>query len=139
MAGIDAFGTQLQRSDMAGSPTFTAIASVSELSAPELSRDTMEVTAHDSPNQWREFLGSLKDAGEFSATLNYDPGDHDTIIGDINDSDPRNYKMVWPDSIGHWDFAAILTGFKVSAPIDDKLAAEVTFKVTGQPSITTGP
>ena len=139
MAGIDALGTQLQRSDMAGSPTFTAIANVTEIEGPEFERETIDVTAHDSPNGYREWLGGLKDGGEVSLTVNYDPGDHDAIFDDLGDTVARDYKVVWPGGIGNWAFKAFLTGFSPSAPIDDKLSAELTLKVTGAPTITTGP
>ncbi|HVK21369.1 MAG TPA: phage tail tube protein [Actinokineospora sp.] len=139
MPGIDAFGTRLERSNMSAPAVFTAIANIADLSSPELSRDTIEVTSHDSPDQYREYKGSLKDAGEVTATLNYDPGDHDVLIGDLDDDDPRDYRMVWPDDIGSWAFAAIMTKFVVKAPTDDKLSADVTFKVTGKPAVTTGP
>ncbi len=57
---------------------------------------------------------------------------------DFADALPRNYKVVWPGTLGSWAFAAILTNFEPEAPHDDKLAASATFKVSGKPTITTG-
>ncbi|WP_228979719.1 phage tail tube protein [Streptomyces sp. DH12] len=138
MAGLDAFGTQLQRGDGGGSEVFTAIASVTDITPPALERNTHDVTAHDSPDGWMEYIGGLKDGGEVSIDINYDPREHDVLVGDFNDTEPRNYKVVWPGSLGSWAFAAILTGFAPEAPHDDKLAASLTFKVSGKPTITTG-
>jgi predicted secreted protein len=138
MAGLDAFGTQLQRGDGAGSETFTAIASVTNITPPALERETYDVTAHDSPSKWREFIGGLKDGGEVSIDINYDPREHDGLVADLDDDEPRNYKVVWPGTLGSWAFAAVLTGFEPEAPHDDKLAASLTFKVSGKPTITTG-
>jgi predicted secreted protein len=139
MAGLDAFGTQLQRGDGA-TPTevFTAIANVTDITPPGIERETYDVTAHDSPEAWREFIGGLKDGGEVEIEVNYDPRDHDALIADFADPNPRNYKVVWPNSLGNWAFGAILTNFEPEAPHDDKLAASVTFKVSGKPTITTG-
>jgi predicted secreted protein len=134
MAGIDAFGTILAR-ESATPGTFVAIANVSNIGGPGLTRETIDVSAHDSPNSTREFVGGLKDPGEVSADLNYDPAEHDTLIDDLDDQ-AHNYKITWPDG-STWTFAAILTGFEPGAPIDDKLAASVTWKVSGMPTIVT--
>lgn len=140
MAGLDAFGIAFQRSDMAATPVFTSIANVTSVSGPEIERETYDVTAHDSTDGWREFIGGLKDGGEVSLEVNYDPRDHDVLVADFEDSTPRNYKIVFPATAGggNWAFAAILTGFSSEAPVDDKLTAELTFKVTGKPTITAG-
>lgn len=135
MAGIDAFGTQLLRGDGGTPEIFTAIANVTSISGPGLSRETIDVTAHDSPDGWMEFVGGLKDAGEVSADINYDPSKHDTLVADFDDDEPRNYQLVFPDGTT-WSFAAILTGFEPEAPYDDKLAASLTFKVTGKPTLS---
>lgn len=138
MAGLDAFGTQLQRGDGAGSETFTAIANVTDITPPGLERETLDVTSHGSPEAWREFIGGLKDGGEVEIEINYDPREHDGLIADLNDTAPRNYKVVWPQNLGDWAFKAVMKGFEAEAPHADKLAASVTFKVSGKPTITTG-
>lgn len=138
MSGLDAFGTQLQRGDGGAPEVFTAIANVTNITPPGLERETHDVTTHQSPDAWREFTGGLKDGGEVSADINYDPREHDTLIADFADSAPRNYKIVWPGTLGNWAFVAVLTNFEPEAPHDDKLAASLTFKVSGKPTITTG-
>ncbi|MFE8962165.1 phage tail tube protein [Streptomyces iakyrus] len=139
MAGLDAFGTQLQRGDGATpTETFTAIANVTDITPPGLERETLDVTSHGSPDAWREFIGGLKDGGEVEIEINYDPREHDGLIADFEDKDPRNYKVVWPDNLGSWAFKAVMKGFEAEAPHDDKLAASCTFKVSGKPEITTG-
>lgn len=139
MAGIDAFGIAFERSDMnETTPTFTAIANVTNVSGPEIERETYDVTSHDSLDGWREFIGGLKDGGEVSLELNYDPSKHDVLVADFEDSEPRDYKIVFPKNLGTWEIKALLTGFSQEAPVDDKLSAELTFKVTGKPTITPG-
>lgn len=136
MAGLDAFGTILERSDGAATPVFAPIGNATSVGGPEIERETLDVTAHDSPDGWREFVGSLKDAGEVSLEVNYDPREHDALVEDFDDIAPRTYRLTFPNGIGAWEFPAILTGFSPEAPHDDKLAAELTFKVTGKPVIT---
>lgn len=136
MSGIDAYGVALSRGDGAATEVFTAVASVTNLGGPELSRETYDVTAHDSPDGWREFIGGLKDGGEVSVEINYKPDVHDVLVADLSDTDPRNWRIVWPQALGQWDFAAILTAFNPSAPVDDKLSGELTLKVSGKPTLT---
>lgn len=137
MAGIDGFGTALQRGDGAGTEVFTTIANVTSINPPSMERETIDVTAHDSADGWMEFLGGLKDGGEVSADVNYDPSEHDVLVADFEDESPRNYRIVFPDADATtWSFKAILTGFEPEAPYDDKLAASLTWKVTGKPTLT---
>lgn len=136
MTGMDGFGTALARGNGAA-PTevFTNIAGVTNISGPGITRETFETTGHDSPGGYREFVGGLKDAGEVSLDVNYQPSVHDVFVEDLDDENPRNYNLVFPDGT-EWAFPAIMTNFEVSAPFDDKLTATVTFKVTGKPEIT---
>lgn len=139
MSGIDAFGTTLSRGDgIEPTEAFTPIANVTNITPPSLSRDTSDVTAHDSADGWREFIGLLKDGGEVSIDVNYDPSKHDTLVDDFDDVDTRSYKITFPDAT-EWAFEAIMTGFEPDAPHDDKLTASVTFKVSGKPTITAAP
>jgi len=139
MAGLDAFGIALKRGD-GGTPTevFATIANVNSVKGPEIEREAYDVTAHDSADGWREFIGGLKDGGEVSIEVNYDPRVHDSLVSDFDDPQPRNYKMVFPGTLGQWALKMLLTGFSQEAPVDDKLSAELTFKVSGKPAITAG-
>lgn len=137
MAGIDAFGTILAR-EGATPGTYVAIANVSNISGPGLSRETIDVSAHDSPNGYRQFVGGLKDPGEITFDVNYKPSAHDMLVADLDDTTATNYRITWPDG-STWTFPAIITGFEPSAPIDDKLAASITLKVSGKPTLVTVP
>ncbi|MGW4641806.1 phage tail tube protein [Sphaerisporangium sp. NPDC004334] len=137
MSGVDGYGCQLQRSDMQVSPVFTSIAAVANIGGPEMEREAYDATHHSSPNGWREFVGGLKDGGEVSLELRYDPRLHDVLVGDFDDDEPRDYRLIWPAITGaQWDFKAIMTGFSPEGPHDDLLTAEITLKVTGQPVIS---
>lgn len=82
-----------------------------------------------------EFLGGLKDPGEVSFDVNYDPSEHDKLVDDFEEDNPVNYEVAFPDGTV-WAFGAILTGFEPEAPYDDKLTASLTLKVTSKPEIT---
>lgn len=140
--GISAFGTLLKIGD-GGSPTesFTTIAEVTSIGGPALSLDPIETTHHASTGGWREFIGGLLDGGEVSFDINYDPvgATHDAstgLIADMVARTVRNFQLVFPDTGNTtWSFAALVTSFEPSEPVDDKLAASVTLKVSGQPTL----
>ncbi|HZN74930.1 MAG TPA: phage tail tube protein [Micromonosporaceae bacterium] len=140
MPGLDAFGTQFKRGDGATVEAFTTIANVTSIGGPVRKRETIDVTAHNSPDGWMEFWGGIKDGGEISLEINYDPTEatHD-LDDDFDDVEPRNYQIViLPDTADEhtWDFAGILTELGDEFPYDDKMARSMTIKVTGKPVLT---
>lgn len=138
MAGIDAFGTELRRGDGA-TPTevFTAIGHVTNIGGPSLSKEAYDVTTHGSPDQYREFIPGLKDGGEVSLDLNYDPAVHDPVPLGFDDTTLSNYELEFPDG-SLFEFTAFLMDFEPEAPHDDKLSLSLTFKVSGKPTFTAG-
>ncbi|MER6147954.1 phage tail tube protein [Streptomyces hirsutus] len=136
MAGMNGFGVQLERGDGAQPEVYAPIADITSLNPPGISRETIDVTSHDSVDAWMEFVGGLKDPGEVSADINYQPALHDLLIADFEDDTPRNYRIVFPDdptTPTTWTIKALLTGFEPEVPYDDKATASLTFKVTGKP------
>lgn len=133
----DAIGhsTQFQRSDdgTAGG-VFTSVGTIRDISAPGLSRDVVETTHMLSTDRWREFIGGMRDGGEMSFTLTFDPDAAETTSfeTDLNADTKAYYKIIWPDA-DEWGFFGWLTAFNVSAPVEDKMEAEVTIKITGKP------
>lgn len=140
MPGVDAFGTQFRRATtLTPGTTFVTMANVTSISGPQRKRDTIEVTSHDSPEQWREFIGGLKDGGEISCDINYDPGEvtHD-LDDDFDDDAARNYQIViLPDTADEhtWSIKGVLTELSDEFPFDDKAARTLTIKVTSKPTL----
>lgn len=138
MAGLDPYGIQLERGDGQTTETFTAIANITNVEGPDSKRDTYDVTAHDTSDGYREFIGGLVDPGEVKVTLNYDPSEHESLRADLRDSAPRNYKIVYPNSGGQIAVKLLLTELNPKAPVDDKWTADVTFQASGKPTYTSG-
>lgn len=129
------YGADFQRSDDGTSGgTFATVGQIIDLTPPSISRDAVETTHMASTERWREFIGGLKDAGEASIEINFDPGDATaaSFLTDINTNTAGYYKIVFPDTTS-WGFAAIATGFEPGAPIDDRMTATFTVKLTGKP------
>lgn len=137
---LDAFGTKFMVGDGAEPEVFTAVAEVHDISGLSVSRDSIEVTHHGSQDGFREYLPGLKDGGEVSIGLNFDPTEttHTALFSAITGGQTANtnYKIEFPDSGGSsFSFSGHVTGYDVTAPIDDRLTATVTFKVSGKPSL----
>jgi predicted secreted protein len=140
MAGIDAFGTQFLR-DSTGSGSFTAVANVTDISGPSRSRESIEVTAHDSPDKYREFIKGLKDGGEVELTLNYDPANatHTALDADFEEDALRDYQVVLlpGEADEHtWDFSGLLTDLGEEYPTEGQMERTATFKISGKPVLT---
>lgn len=133
---ISGFGTLLKRNS-------TAVAEVVTIGGPSLTRETIDATHLTSPDRWREFIKGLKDGGEVSMDLNYLPWDstHNVSTGLLSDfnndsSSLDSYDMVFPDTAGTtFSFSAIVTKFEPNIAGDDKLAASVTLKISGKPTL----
>src|SRR5690606_40570991 len=100
MAGMNAFGTKLMRgsTDPEGGETFTEVADITNVSGPSIEREEIDDTSHGSEGGWQEFLGGLKNGGEVTADVNYQPSVHDPLAADFDDAEPRTYKIVFPDA-----------------------------------------
>lgn len=137
MAGFSAFGTQFQRGDGAVPEVFATVGEATNISGPGMERETIDVTSHDSPERFREWVGGLIDAGEVTFEVNWDPSLHVPLIDDFQDPIPRNYRIVFPAPPGgRFTFAAFITGMDHEFPHDDKMAADFTFKISGKPVFT---
>lgn len=130
---VNAFGSTL---DMDG----VEVAEVTNIGGPSLSRNAIDATHHKSPNAWAEFIKGIKDAGEVSMDIQYVPTNatHNASAGLLSDFADDTTISVWtltfPDTTV-WTFPGFLTGFEPGAPIDDKLTASVTIKVSGAPTL----
>lgn len=138
---IDAYGTLLQSGDGGAPEVFTTVAEVTDISGPSLALDPLDVTSHESPGAFREFVGGLLDGGEVTFTINYVPtgATHDATTGLLADMvarTVRNFQLIFPDvGATQWSFSALVTAFEPAEPVDDRLSAELTLKVTGQPTL----
>lgn len=116
------------------------VAQVQDISGPDISTDTDEITNHDSTGGVEEFIPTIKRTGEVTFPLVFDGGDasHDEATGLISAWDNKaleSYVLIYPDG-SQWAFSAYVTGFSMSAPVDGHLAADCTLRTSGQPTFT---
>jgi predicted secreted protein len=135
------FGVEFAVGDAASPEVFTKVAEVLSVGGPSLSRDTPEATHTDSTAGYKEFIAGMKDGGEVTVTMNFLPADATQklsggLLGDFATDTLINYKITFPSSpTVAWTFAGLMTGFEPDVPIDDRMTASVSFKVSGQPTL----
>ena len=133
MAGIDGFGTQWAMDN--NTATFTDVGECVSIDLLDVEVDSIDVSSHDSPSQWREFVAGMKDGGELSVEVNYDPAAHGALWAALGVE--QGHRFTLPDAgAATITFDGFVSGLKAQAPYDDKLSATATIKVSGAVTIT---
>jgi len=128
-------GSKIERSsDGTSSGTFSEVGTIRDFTPPSVSRDSVETTHMGSPDRWRTFMGGLKDAAELQFEITFDPSSSeiDALYTDLNTDTEGYYKVTFPDD-DEFGFAGLVTEISPSSPVDDKMVADVTIKLSGKP------
>lgn len=140
-AAIWAYGSILQIGDGAVSENFSAIAEITELTPPSMSRDDIDVTSHQSSDGYREFISGLRDGGEVSFKANWLPTNSTQdgttgVLESFNDNVNHNWKVILPSTLITISFVGFVTEFNPDLPIDAQADLSCTIKVSGKPTVT---
>jgi len=131
-AATHAFGTTLKKGA-------TAIAELTNIGGPGVKADTIDVTSHDSPNKFREFLAGVKDGGEVSIEGNFIPTDTTGQVAAYNrliDGVQGIFYTFFPSAVGEWLFNGQVTALENTAAYEDQIGFSATVKVTGKPILS---
>lgn len=138
---ISGHGTLVLRA-LASAPTvFTAIAEIGDVTPPELQRNEFDAVSQDR-NIDAYVLGILR-RGQFSIKMNFLPADstHDHLTGlmaaMIAEPPPTDgYKITFPGGGNNaWVMSGQVQAIKPMAPVDGKLSADVTIRLSGKMTI----
>ena len=119
------------------STTFVDVGQVRDISGPSMTQDAVEVTARDT-HKWRAFTPGLRDGGEVTFDLIYDPDlpSHsatNTTTGLVNfllTGTAKTFRLIMSDT-NYFSFSGIVTAFTPESPLEDAMTASCTIKVTG--------
>jgi len=130
-----------------GSPeVFAALANVANIDGPGESVETVETTHLASTGGYREFRPHLKDAGEVTLTMHFDPthATQDSTTGLKAKYDANtltNFEIdlstVFTGGENKVSFAAYVTNLGLAIAVDNIIERPVTLRVNGQPVWTT--
>lgn len=129
-----AFGTKLKRGN-------EYVARLLNISPPEFSRADIDVTNHDSPGGFKEFIPGLKEAGEVPIEGHLFPTD-DTqkgLLAAVDIDEPEPWVIEFPTVPKMYiSFDGYVKSFKVgNATVDGVITFSAAIKVTGKPVIET--
>jgi hypothetical protein len=130
-AAKSGFGTTLTRAA-------NVIAELTKIGSPKLSLDTEEVTSHQSADGYKEFIGTLLDAGDLAIEGNYIPGDtlgQIGLVADMNAKTLQDFVLTFPTAVATtWTFKAYVTSFEIGeADTKGALTFKATLKISGKP------
>lgn len=138
MGAVKGKGAKLHLWDAAAAPAaLVKIAQLLTVTPPQPRRDTIDTTHHESSGDYREFISSLIDAGEGSATIHFDPNSPtDTLLAAaFAAGDVRAFAIDLNTSGGtqrRYSGSAILVQYAPQeVVIDGKQTAQITLKVSG--------
>lgn len=133
--------------DVTQSPQpWVKIALVDDISGPKLKRTIIDVTTHDTANDYIQKLGSLKDGQQVTLTIVFDPTDashnettYTSLKTMFEDGIIRQFKIVFPVSpIQKETFLGFVVGFEPDSKAKDALRATVTIEVTDKATFSAG-
>lgn len=111
------------------------------ISGPSQSMDPIDVTSHDSPEGYREFVAGILSGGEISIEGNLiveDELGQQKFYADLQAGNKRDAWIVMPMGVGAaLSFSALAKGFNPSAPYEDKIGVSMSLQVTGKPILLT--
>ena len=130
------------REDPVGSGTYVQVSEVRSIGGPSFSREAVDFTHLDSPDDYEEFKAGLKNGGEISLVLTFRP-DHVTQGGvsglqkDFEDGTERNWRIEWPQfaNTPSLTVPGFLTGWELTTSAKDAITAAVKIKVTGKSTL----
>lgn len=106
------------------------LAEIIDTTPPEISREAIDTSHTTTADGAMTFIPSdLIDYGEMTVEINFDP----SLTPPIED-DPESVTISFPSGAA-WSFSGFLTNYSGAAPIDDRMTATVTVKVTGKITI----
>lgn len=116
-----------------GGGTYDNVAEVIRVKPPSYSRDAVEATNMDSADSFREYVAGLMDGGEVQIELNYVPATSDVLVAAMV-AGAGNFQITMPNGV-KFQFRAIVTSYEPDTPLEDRMTASATFKISGKPTL----
>lgn len=129
-AAMIGLGITLEMQDLITPNDWFFIAEVFNLNPPSQVDDVVEATHYQSPNRRREYIPGLVESGEVSFDMNYVPGSDSDVLINAAQGVEKRLRITFPNGVSQV-FNGVRQGYEKNAPIDDRMTATVTFRVTG--------
>lgn len=115
------------------------IAEISNISGPDKTRNTIDVTSLDSTGGYMEFIAGMRDAGSVALTMNFTREGYDLMNADFESDDLQNYEILLPDADEtSFEFEGLVTELPLNIPYDDKVSMDCSIKISGKVTVNSG-
>lgn len=132
MAKRWAFGTQLKRDG-------DVVAGLNNIGGINLDRDEVDITSHDSADEFEEVGMTLRRAGTVAVSGFMDDADADGqqgLLADYNDGTLQSFEIVLPNGIASWTFSAYVKGVNIGdQEVNGFLPFAATLRIQGKPTL----
>lgn len=115
-----------------------AVGHLTKIGSPSIKRDSVECTALDTKDNFKEFMDTFAEGGEVSLSgwLDFADEGQKEVINAVDSGDTVTCVITFPKAIGaKWEFGGNVTAFSTSAETAGMVSFEATVKVSGKPSL----
>jgi predicted secreted protein len=133
---VSGIGTHFRR--WSGS-AWVNLAEVTSITGPAMTRANIDVTSLDTTGGYRESIPGLRDGGTISLKMNFTRATYEVMLADFESDTLQNYEILLPDveNTG-FEFEGYVTELPLTIPVDDKISADATIRISGQVVINSG-
>lgn len=117
-----------------GSTTYAKIGEVTSIGPPGITREAIDVTHLESPDDAREFIPGLLDAEPSTVGFNYVPDAADPVYA-LMRLGKGDFRLTWPNGV-KMDWSGIPTNWTPGDVNTTTMAGELTTKPSGLPVFT---
>lgn len=133
---ISGVGTKFRRWDPL-TAEWVNISEITNISGPDKSRGTINVTSLDSLDGYMEFIAGMRDGGSVNLSMNYTREGYELMNDDFESDDLQNYEILLPDD-NSLEFEGLVTTVPMTIPYDDKISMDVEIKVSKKIHVNSG-
>ena len=116
----------------------TAVGGLTSIGGVEISAETIDVTALDNKDGFKEFEEGIKDPGEVSIEGFLDGEDEgqSKMLEAMNAGGLHDFAIAFPAKIGKsWTGKCVVTKFATNAALNDAVKFSASIKVSGKPTL----
>lgn len=129
-------GTKFNRGTTQTGP-WTAIAEINSIGGPDKSRSTIDTTSLDTAAGYRTFFAGFRDSGQVTLEMNFTRITYELINDDYESDGKVWYQIALPDTEStKLTFQGLVINLGSAVPMDDKVTATVTIKISGRTFLT---
>ncbi len=113
----------------------TKVADLTSITAPSISRDEIDISTHDSADNYREYIGGMIDGGTVDIEGIYKGDTTTTALKDLLEADDPVAFEITTASGKTITFDGFVVAFDMELPFEDAEAFSASIKVTGKVTI----